>query len=174
MLHDAFPVTRHEEWESILNESETSRRRNKVEVWLDRGAGECWLRNWKIAKIVEDKIRRDDRKRYELRAWSIMPNHVHLVVDIWETPLSKLLNGWKGSSAREANQRLDRRGQFWEGEYFDTLIRDEEHLKPAIRYTENNPVKAGFVAERGAWQWGSARHRDYYEHLPLQSNRPAA
>ena len=30
----------------------------------------------------------------------------------------------------------------WEREYFDTLIRDEEHLKRAIRYTENNPVKA--------------------------------
>ena len=62
----------------------------------------------------------------------------------------------------------------WEREYFDTLIRDGEHLKRAIRYTENNPVKAALVAERKAWQWGSARWRDEYELLPWQRDGAAA
>src|SRR5437867_8856638 len=44
MLHDAFPVTRRREWEGILNESDDSQRRRKLEAWLDRGHGECWLR----------------------------------------------------------------------------------------------------------------------------------
>jgi len=64
-----------------------------------------------------------------------------------------------GKCARAANLALDRRGRFWEREYFDTLIRDGQHLKRAIRYTENNPVKASLVAERKAWRWGSARWR---------------
>jgi len=103
-----------------------------------------------------------------------MPNHLHIVVDVWATPLSKLLNLWKGATARAANLALNRNGHFWEREYFDTLIRDENHLKQAIRYTESNPVKAGLVAQRKVWRWGSARHREEYERLPGQSGGAAA
>jgi len=168
MLHDAFPVTRCTEWEGILNEPDDSQRRRKLEAWLDRSHGECWLRQADLASPVEEKLRESDGKSYRLQAWAVMPNHLHLVVDVWATPLSKLLNLWKGASARAANLALNRGGKFWEREYFDTLIRDGEHLKRAIRYTENNPVKAGLVAERKAWRWGSARLRDECERLPWQ------
>ena len=57
-------------------------------------------------------------------------------------PLVKLINGWKGKSSREANKLLRRRGAFWQEDYYDTLVRDEAHLKRAVRYTEQNPVKA--------------------------------
>jgi REP element-mobilizing transposase RayT len=70
---------------------------------------------------------------------------------------------WKGRSSREANKVLKRRGVFWEREYFDTLIEDETHLRKAIRYTENNPVKAGLAHDPKAWLWSSARWRDEYE-----------
>jgi putative DNA methylase len=174
MLHDAFPVTRRPEWEGILKEPDDSQRRRKLEAWLDRGHGECWLRRVELASLIEEKLRENDGKTYRLQAWAIMPNHLHLVVDVWATPLSKLLNLWKGASARAANLALNRRGRFWEREYFDTLIRDGEHLKRAIRYTENNPVKAVLVAERKAWRWGSARLRDEYERLPWQRDGAAA
>ena len=80
-----------------------------------------------------------------------MPNHVHLVVDVWQTPLSGLLHLWKGRSSREANRILVRDGNFWEREYFDTLIQEEAHLRKAVRYTENNPVRAAFVRDPKAW-----------------------
>jgi REP element-mobilizing transposase RayT len=152
MLHDAFPVTRRREWEGILNEPDESQRRRKLEAWLDRGHGACWLRRADLASLVEEKLRESDGKSYRLLPWAVMPNHVHLVVDVWATPLSDLLHLWKGGSARAANLALARRGRFWEREYFDTLIRDGDHLKRAIRYTENNPVKAALVAERRAWR----------------------
>jgi putative transposase len=167
-------VTRRPEWEGILNESDDSQRRRKLEAWLDRGHCKCWLRRADLASLVEEKLRESDGKTYRLQAWAVMPNHLHLVVDVWATPLSKLLNLWKGGSARAANLALDRRGRFWEREYFDTLICDGEHLKRAIRYTENNPVKAALVAERKAWRWCSARWRDEYERLPWQRDGAAA
>jgi putative transposase len=173
MLHDSFPVARRREWEDILNGPEESQRRRKLETWLDRGCGKCWLRRADVAHAVEAILRAHDGKNYQLQAWTIMPNHVHLVVDVWGTPLSKLLRLWKGGSARAANLMLRRRGQFWEREYFDTLIRDDEHLRRAIRYTEANPVKAGLVSERKAWRWSSARWRDDYERLPWQRERAA-
>lgn len=174
MLYDSFPVTRRREWEGFLKEPDESQRRRKLEAWLDRGHGECWLRQPEVAALVEDKLRANDGQTYRLQAWAIMPNHVHLVVDVWELPLSKLLNHWKGATARAANLELKRRGHFWQREYFDTLIRDEAHLGRAIRYTESNPVKAGLVAERKAWHWGSARWRDEYERLPWQRAGAAA
>jgi hypothetical protein len=64
-------------------------------------------------------------------------------------------------------------GSFWEREYFDTLIEDETHLRKAIRYTENNPVKAGLVREPKAWVWSSARWRDDYERLPCEKETVA-
>ncbi|HZR21279.1 MAG TPA: transposase [Verrucomicrobiae bacterium] len=165
MLHDAFPVARRPEWESMLNEPDDSLRRRKVEARIDRGHGDCSLRQPRLASLVEEKLLENDGKTFRLRVWTLMPNHVHLVVDVWATPLLTLLRLWKGASARAANQILGRTGPFWEREYFDTLIRDAEHLKKAVRYTEQNPVKAGLVAERKAWRWGSARLRDEYDRL---------
>jgi len=174
MLHDAFPITRHREWEGILNEPDDSQRRRKLEAWLDRGHGQCWLRRADLASLVEEKLRSGDGKSYRLQAWAVMPNHLHAVVDVWATPLSKLVHLWKGATARAANLALNRSGRFWEREYFDTLIRDGEHLKRAIRYTENNPAKAALVAERKAWRWASARWRDEFERLPWQREDSAA
>jgi REP element-mobilizing transposase RayT len=91
-----------------------------------------------------------------------VPNHVHLIVDVWDVPLAKLINDWKGKSSREANKLLGRRGPFWQEDYYDTLVRDEAHLKRAIRYTEQNPVKAFLVKTANDWLWSSARHRDEY------------
>ena len=170
MLVDAFPVRRRREWEPILNEPDESLRRRKLEAWLDRGHGECWLQRPEVAGCVENALRSRDKKDYELRAWVVMPNHIHVVVDVWETPLSKLLNIWKGRSSREANAILKRSGRFWEKESFDKLVRDAAHLGRAIRYTEKNPVKAGFVRDAGEWRWGSARLRDDYGQLTPTGN----
>lgn len=82
--------------------------------------------------------------------------------------MAKLIGGWKGKSSRLANALLCRSGKFWQEDYYDTLIRDEAHLKRAIRYTEQNPVKAFLVKVAREWLWCSARHRDEHERLPWQ------
>lgn len=168
LLHDAFPVTRRREWEPLMRERDESLRKRKLESWLDRGHGECWLRRPEVATRVEQVLRAEDGQTCRLRAWTLMPNHVHLVVDVWQTPLSGLLHLWKGRSSRLANQFLGRRGTFWEREYFDTLIKDESHLRKAVRYTENNPAKAGLVRDPKEWPWSSARWRDEYGRLPSE------
>ena len=56
--------------------------------------------------LLQEILRAEDGKCCRLQAWVIMPNHVHLVVDVWETPLSKLLNLWKGRSSYDANRLL--------------------------------------------------------------------
>ena len=45
----------------------------------------------------------------------------------------------------------------WHREYWDRYIRDERHLRQAIEYIHQNPVKAGLIAKAESWLWSSAR-----------------
>jgi putative transposase len=110
------------------------------------------------ATIVE-ALKHFDGERYRLLAWCIMPNHVHVVIDILDHSLSAIVRSWKSFSARQANVVLGRSGAFWHADYFDRYMRDEEHLTATMDYVEQNPVKAGLVGEARDWRWSSAAMR---------------
>jgi REP element-mobilizing transposase RayT len=93
-------------------------------------------------------------------AWVVMPNHVHALVEIGETPLSAIIQNWKSFAAVAANKLLSRAGRLWQPEYWDHFMRDEEQTRKAIRYIENNPVKAKLCCAPEAWPFSSARFRD--------------
>jgi REP element-mobilizing transposase RayT len=166
-LADAFPEAKRSEWAALLKIEDDRKRRIELEAYLDKGCGACSLRQPEIAKIVEDSLRLRHGEDYDLRAWVIMPNHVHLLIKVFDVPLSHLVAAWKGFTAKEANKVLGRRGKFWQDDYWDTFMRNEEQERRARVYTENNPVKAGLAQERKTWPWSSARFRDAYERLCL-------
>ena len=127
------------------------------ERYLDIGHGACFLRRPRIAQQVEDSLLHFDRERYRLLAWVLMPNHVHVVIEVasgWL--LGKIVKTWKAYSARQANALLGRRGRFWFPDYHDRYVRNEEHLRNVIRYVHGNPVKAGLVPGAEKWPWSSA------------------
>jgi REP element-mobilizing transposase RayT len=88
-----------------------------------------------------------------------MPNHIHALIEVWQTPLGKILKDLKGYTAKEANKLLAREGTFWEHDFFDRYIRDEEDFRQVVRYIENKPVKAGLVRMAAEWPWSSAHYR---------------
>lgn len=117
----------------------------KVERWLDRGMGECWLRNPELAAIVVDDLHYGDSDHYELGCYVAMPNHVHAIIrplDPSEAPLEAILHGCKRHSSRQINIKVDRTGALWQEESFDRIIRDEEHLWNCIQYIARNPRNA--------------------------------
>jgi REP element-mobilizing transposase RayT len=129
-----------------------------LEKFLDSGCGCCFLRDPSIAQIVENSLLFFDGKRYRLSAWVIMPNHVHVMINMIEGfRLPDIVKSWKAFSAREANKVLGREGEFWQRDYFDRYIRDETHYNNLINYIQNNPVEAGFVEKPEDWPFGSAR-----------------
>jgi REP element-mobilizing transposase RayT len=164
-LADAFPSELRSEWEELLKIEDDRKRRIELETYLDHGRGECHLRRADIAAVVEDSLLFRHNVFYDLRAWVIMPNHVHLLVLVQEVPLWKLVDAWKGYTAKKANSILRRKGQFWQEGYWDTYMRDARHELKTRRYIENNPTKAGLVALRKDWPSSSARFRDAYERL---------
>jgi REP element-mobilizing transposase RayT len=111
---------------------------------LDTGLGVCWLSRSEIASLVEAALFHFDGQRYRLLAWCLMPNHVHVVVEMLDGhSLSKVIWSWKSFTAKQANIALRRSGPFWDVDYFDRYMRNEEHLYRTIEYVEQNPVKAG-------------------------------
>lgn len=136
-------------------------QRRKLEEYLDRNHGECFLRDPRIAERMENTMRFHHGQRFDLLAWVIMPNHVHALFKVGNTaPLSRIMQNWKSISAVAANKLLNRSGDFWQEDYWDTFMRDEEQIRKAIRYIENNPVKAKLCQTPEAWPFSSARFRD--------------
>lgn len=159
-LADSLPSSRRDEWQALMALDDDLERQREIERHLDLGHGACHLREPRIAELVQENLWHHDGEHYRLLAWVVMPNHVHVLVEVRDMPLHKILHAWKGYTANAANKILGRRGIFWENDYFDRFIRNEDHLRRVVRYIESNPVKAHLAACAADWPWSSARFRD--------------
>lgn len=138
----------------LLTDFEQDRLRKlhsrKIENFLDKGIGNCCLREPAIAQLVKDALEYFNNKRYKLYSWCIMPNHVHVVFRPFANYiLDKLLHSWKSYTSKHANKLLNRSVSFWQREYYDHLIRNEAEFYRIIQYVMNNPSKAGL----SDWIW---------------------
>ena len=114
-----------------------------------------------IADVVAESIRycAAVMHHYELHAFSVMPNHVHLLITP-NHPLPVILKSLKGFTARRANALLTRSGKtFWLAESFDHLVRDHREFEAIRRYVEENPVRAMLVSLVEDYSWSSANKR---------------
>ncbi|MGA8579448.1 MAG: transposase [Bryobacteraceae bacterium] len=120
--------------------------------------GPLWLSNPQIAQSVIETIvsRADQWGLYNLFAWVLMSNHVHMLVQP-RKPLREATRAVKNTSARAANLLLGRTGTpFWQDESFDHWVRDRNEFDRIAWYIENNPVDAGLVERAEQWPWSSA------------------
>jgi len=125
---------------------------------LDRGWGACWLKSDPIARLVEDAFLKFDSVRYCLHAWTVMPNHVHVLFTVMpDAPLGEVVSSWKRFTGRQANRQIGRSGPFWQTEYWDRFIRNDRHFATVEEYIDQNPVKAGLAQHAHQWPYGSAR-----------------
>jgi REP-associated tyrosine transposase len=99
-----------------------------------------------IASVVLASLHRGVQlNHYDLGAYVIMSNHVHVLLLPRISP-SRSMQSLKGATAREANRILSRTGEtFWQAESYDHWVRDEKEWVRIEAYIENNPVKAGLV-----------------------------
>ncbi|HWA83090.1 MAG TPA: DNA polymerase III subunit alpha [Fimbriimonadaceae bacterium] len=122
----------------------------RVEEVLSAGHGSCILREADNAEIVSNALAHFEGDRYQIHAWCVMPNHVHVLVEpLGEHQLPEILHSWKRFSAREINKRQGCSGELWQSEYYDHLVRDEKDYDRCSAYILDNPAKAG-LAE---WRW---------------------
>ena len=86
----------------------------RVQRWLDAGAGSCALRAPAARDVMLDTLLKFDNDRYRLGTFAIAGNHVHvLVVPFPGHDLSAITHSWKSFTAKAINRLLGRTGTFW-------------------------------------------------------------
>lgn len=125
---------------------------DKVEEYLDAGYGSCILKNAEVANVVQQSLLLFNRNRYQLHAWCIMPNHVHVIFQVLNgLDVSKIVHGWKSYTAHRINKLLNRLGRLWHVDSYNHIIRSREEYFVQIRYVWKNPEKMG--AKTWSWRW---------------------
>ncbi len=122
--------------------------------------GPRWLENPRVAQMLVDVILAGDHEQdwYELSAWIVMSNHVHLIL-LPKAPLEGIARRLKEASAEGANRLLGRgRMPFWAEDGDEQRTIDAEELDRILGHVEENPVALGMMATLGPWLWrGEAR-----------------
>ena len=138
---------------------------SRLVSFMDKAeSGPRWLSQGNIANIVKDALHYLDSRTYDLHAYCIMSNHVHVVFtplarksdtksDLDYQPLSKIMQSLKRHTARKANIALGREGPFWQDENYDHVVRDNTEYLRIIHYVLENPVKVGLVSKWEDWPW---------------------
>lgn len=119
--------------------------------------GPLWLKRADVADRVSRVLLSGmtEWQFYELHAWVIMANHIHVLLRP-NMPLCKALMNVKSASARAGNAALGRAGQpFWQSESYDHWVRSDQERNSIIQYIHRNPVRAGLVTSPEDWPWSS-------------------
>jgi REP-associated tyrosine transposase len=116
-----------------------------------------------------------DKGKVEVVAFVVMPDHVHALM--WypngDSEHSKVVQTLKRLSSHCLIKYFDRHTPgftkkltvvrndrkiraLWTRRFYDMNVDCHKKVEEAIEYIQNNPVKAGVVADCGDWKWGSA------------------
>jgi putative transposase len=126
-------------------------------------SGPTWLREPDIARVVAEAMMVRDGRVYELHAYCVMPNHVHVIFRVLtkadgpEYSLQSIMHSLKRYTAQQVNLLLGREGQFWQHESYDHVVRDEAERVRIVSYVLSNPEKAGLIAPGENWPWCYSR-----------------
>ena len=91
---------------------------------------------------------------FELVAYCLMENHVHLLLRDTKDQLNLIMKKIAGSYAYYFNHKNDRSGHLFQDRFGSEAVEDDDYLLTVIRYIHRNPEKAG-IAKAGEYRWSS-------------------
>lgn len=134
----------------------TQRGNRREDVFFDDEDREFYL-----------KMLQEYAKKFSVEVWAycLMTNHIHLILrPTTDKGLQQVLKPLHMRYAQYINKKMGWKGHLWQGRYFSSAL-DEAYTYSAIRYIEQNPVRAGMVKDASEYSWSSAR-----AHLGLASS----
>ncbi|MGH8612467.1 MAG: transposase [Gammaproteobacteria bacterium] len=96
---------------------------------------------------------------FRIHAFCLMTNHVHLVIQVGEVPLSVGMQNLAFRYTQYVNRRLKRVGHLFQGRFKAYLVDQDRYGLQLVRYIHLNPVRADMVKSPEAYAWSS--HRAY-------------
>jgi putative transposase len=127
---------------------------------LDAGHGACLLQQPEFSQIVHDSLLHFHGQRYDMHAFVIMPNHVHLLATFADRAgMLQQCESWKHYTAHLIHRQLGTKGRFWQQDAFDHLVRHENQFQRLEQYIAENPTKAGLRPDQARVWINSSHHR---------------
>lgn len=97
---------------------------------------------------------------YELHAYCLMGNHVHLLIKVNHEPPGDIFRHIGSAFVYWYNQKYDRVGHLFQDRYKSEPVNDNRYYLTVLRYILLNPVAAGFCMSPETYPYSSAR--EYY------------
>jgi putative transposase len=144
-----------------MDTPQLTRYRRRLPHWRVQGA--VYFVTWRVAKnqpplhpeektLVVDAIRHFDGTRYEVIAYVVMDDHIHvLVAPLHDHPLERILHSWKSFTSKGLRQLRERAAPVWQDEYFDRIVRGDADLMQKAQYILGNPLKRWPEVEEYPW-----------------------
>ncbi|RPJ69590.1 MAG: hypothetical protein EHM24_18130 [Acidobacteria bacterium] len=144
--------------------------------WLSERWGESsggvFFATWRISswqepltpqerEVVTRVLHSRKDQRFDLLAFVVMDDHVHVLVRTRRMAVSQVIESMKTYSAHKLRE-AGRSGAVWQRDTFDRPITDENDLRKRTDYIVGNPWKRWPFTERYPWVWeagGSVRRR---------------
>jgi REP element-mobilizing transposase RayT len=123
-----------------------SRGNARQKIFLDRTDYERFLKRFAVVSA---------RFAVRCRAFCLMPNHFHLLLEPNQFPIWRLMQQLNSSYCQSFNRRHDRVGHVLQGRYKAFLIDKELYYHRVLRYIVLNPVRARLVVHPAQWRWSS-------------------
>jgi len=118
-------------------------------------------------RYIELLIRYSSIYNFDIQAYCLMSNHVHIIgIPRNAESMPRTIQLVHTRHAQAVNREHRWQGHLWQSRYFATTL-DDDHLWLAIRYVEQNPMRAGVVERAGDYIWSSAAF-----HCGVRKNDP--
>ena len=98
-------------------------------------------------------------RRFRVRcfAYCLIRNHLHLLLQPSEIPISRMMQVLNSVYCQGFNRRHGRVGHVLQGRYKDLLVESPDYFLTVLRYIVLNPVEAKLVNHPADWCWSSFR-----------------
>lgn len=116
-------------------------------------------------QFLETVKRYKEKSGYEVYAYCLMGNHVHLLIKIVKESLEQVMRRICGSYVYWYNNKYQRVGNLFQDRFKSEPVENDQYFQTVIRYIHQNPVKAGLVKQAEEYKWSS--FHEYVSHVNL-------
>ena len=131
------------------------KKNDKQNIFLDK-------QNYK--KFIKEIVTTKEKYNYELYAYCLMTNHVHLVIYDKNDKLSKAIQSLAVSYSGFFSKKYEKVGHLFQNRFLSKEVETKEYLMQVCRYVHQNPEKAK-ISTTDSYQWSSFREYIYDEEL---------
>jgi len=107
------------------------------------------------SNLIQTLERYKEKSGYEIYAYCLMGNHVHLLIKIGEEPLEQIMRRICGSYVYWYNRKYQRIGNLFQDRFKSEAVDNDAYFLSVLRYIHQNPLKAGLVNKIEEYKWSS-------------------